>query len=69
MSLKECCQEEAVASLERHRDVATCDACGNLLLAYGDRETYDLTVQELESRGAAFQHGQQGDLWVVSKDR
>lgn len=69
MSLKECCKTEAAASLERHRDVATCDGCGNLLLAYGDRDTFDLTVQELESRGVDFDTGRQEELWVVSKER
>jgi len=69
MSLKECCRQEAADSLEGHRDVATCDGCGNLLLAYEDQQTFDLTVQELESRGAGFATGEETGLRVVSKER
>lgn len=69
MPLKDCCQKEAVASLRRHPDIATCDGCGNLLLAYEDEETFERTVQELESRDAAFTTGREDDLLVVSKER
>ena len=69
MALNDCCQREAAASLEKHKDVAICDSCGHLLLAYGDEDTYNLTVEELESKGATFDKGLQGALWVVAKKR
>lgn len=69
MALQECCTREAADNLTGHRDVATCDGCGRLLLAYGDEETFRMTVEELESRGADFESGRQGELWVVAKAR
>lgn len=69
MALKDCCQREAVASLEKHKDIAICDGCGYLLLAYGDKDTYNLTLEELASKGATFDKGVQGPLWVVAKQR
>jgi hypothetical protein len=69
MALKDCCAREAAENLGRHRDVATCDGCGRLLLAYGDERTYELTVAELEEKGASFDTGRQGELWIVAKER
>lgn len=69
MGLRECCREEAAASLDKHRDVATCDTCGNLLLAYGDQETFELTTRELGEQGASFDAGMVGSLHVVAKRR
>lgn len=69
MPLSDCCRDEAARSLSRHRDVATCDGCGSLLLAYGTREDFDHTVEELESKGADFDTGEQDDLRIVSKRR
>lgn len=69
MPLQDCCAREAAASLGRHRDVATCDGCGRLLLAYGDEQTYGLMVAELQKKGVAHQTGRQGSLWIVAKDR
>lgn len=69
MPLKECCAEEAEASLSGHKDVATCDGCGNLLLAYADDETFQQTVDELESRSADFDTGRRDDLRIVAKVR
>ena len=69
MSLSECCQKEAQASLRRHHDVATCDTCGSLLLAYTDEETFSLTVDEMESEGATFATARLESLYVVAKER
>jgi hypothetical protein len=69
MALNECCQNEAEHSLRRHQDVATCDTCGSLLLAYTDEETFKLTVEEMESRGATFATGRLESLYVVAKAR
>jgi hypothetical protein len=67
MPLNECCQNEAEASLRRHHDVATCDTCGCLLLAYTDVETFKLTVEEMESKGASFATERFESLFVVAK--
>ena len=69
MPLKPCCEQEASRSLLKHRDIAACDQCGYLLLAYGDEQTYQLTVQELESKEAEFDTDRRDALWVVGKQR
>ncbi len=69
MPLKHCCEQEAEKNLAKHRDIATCDECGRLLLAYADGATYNLTVEELESKGANFDTGEHNSLWVVAKRR
>lgn len=69
MGLKDCCQKESEVSLEKHKDIAVCDVCGNLLLAYADEDTYQLTVDELGAKGASFDVARAGALWVVSKER
>lgn len=67
--LRDCCAAEATESLESHRDVATCDECGSLLLAYGNEEDYRSTIEELERMDASFQAGTAGELRVVAKQR
>lgn len=69
MALNECCQSEVEASLRRHHDVATCDTCGSLLLAYTDEATFDLTVKEMEEKGASFATTRFESLYVVAKER
>ena len=68
-ALKGCCQLEADRHLKRHRAVAVCDDCGQLLLAYGNQSDFDLTVEELSQLGVDFQTGTRGKLLVVSKAR
>jgi hypothetical protein len=65
--LKSCCLKEAQRSLRRHRDIATCDGCGALLLAYGNDTDFTRTVEELGQHGAEFQTQVLGKLRVVSK--
>ena len=67
--MKECCREECAKSLRRHRDVATCDACGALLLAYENDTDFERTVDELDNHGVAFQTGTLGKLKIVAKAR
>lgn len=67
--LDPCCQREADANLKRHRAVAVCDGCGRLLLAYGNREDYERTIEELRNHETAFAVGESGDLRIVAKDR
>jgi len=69
MSLSECCQREAKSNLHRNHDIATCDTCGRLLIAYADEETFNLTVSEMESEGATFATAHIESLYVVAKAR
>ncbi len=69
MPLSECCQSEARSNLRRNHDIATCDTCGSLLIAYTDEETFNLTVNEMESEGATFATGRLESLYVVAKAR
>ena len=68
-SLSDCCETEARRSLKKHRDVAICDGCHRLILAWDNPEEQAKTRQELETLGVAFAEGQVGDLHVTSKDR
>jgi len=65
--MKECCREESTKSLRRHRDVATCDDCGALLLAYGNDTDFERTVEELDQHGVDYQTETLGKLKVVAK--
>jgi hypothetical protein len=75
MSMKSCCLAEARKSLKRARDVATCDECGSLLLAYGNARDFESTVEELTRHGVAFEaappeeSGVTGGLAIVAKIR
>ncbi len=65
--MKACCADEARRHLKRHGQVARCEACGALILAY-DREThYRATLAELEKRGIQFETTQLGKLFLVVK--
>ena len=65
--MKPCCLDEARRSLLRHRDIATCDGCGALLLAYGNDTDFGRTVDELDKHGVEFQTETLGKLKIVSK--
>jgi len=69
MALKNCCAKEAERSARKHRDVAVCDGCNRLLLAYGDEATFQLTVDELDAKDVGYDTGRQGPLWIVAKER
>ena len=68
-ALHDCCQKEADRHLKRHRAVAVCDECRQLLLAYDNDEDFELTVRELSDLNVVFQTGRRGKLLVVSKER
>ncbi len=65
--MKDCCREEWTKSLRRHRDVATCDNCGALLLAYGNDTDFERTVEELDKYAVDYQTETLGKLKVVAK--
>ncbi|MEW6683950.1 MAG: hypothetical protein AB1451_13700 [Nitrospirota bacterium] len=67
--LSPCCQTSAKRYLKRHRDVATCDTCKMLLLAYGNDRDYDETRQALTDQGTPFATATQGTLKLIAKPR
>jgi hypothetical protein len=70
--LKSCCLAEARKSLKRPRDVATCDECGSLLLAYGNTRDFESTIEELTRHGVPFESEPPpaaGGLAVIAKQR
>jgi hypothetical protein len=70
--LKSCCLAEARKSLKRPRDVATCDECGSLLLAYGNQRDFESALEELTRHGVAFEAEPappSGGLAIVAKQR
>ena len=67
--MRSCCLEEARRTLRKHRDVATCDGCGRLLLAYDNDRDHQSTIDELTRHRVPFETGSTGELKVVAKDR
>lgn len=65
--MKDCCLREAQRHLKKHGQVARCDACGALVLAYEKETHYRSAVAELEKRGIAFETAQLGSLFVIAK--
>ncbi len=68
-SFSPCCQASAKRYLKRHRDVATCDTCKMLLLAYGNDQDYDEARKALTEQGTAFVTAGQGALKIIAKPR
>ena len=67
MALKDCCLREAKLHLRKHRDVATCDDCGALILAYGNVADFRDTLGELERHGLDYDMDQIASLYVIAK--
>ncbi|HEY5649315.1 MAG TPA: hypothetical protein VIU33_07425 [Nitrospiria bacterium] len=67
--MKSCCEKSIKRYIHRSRDVATCDACKNLLLAYANPRDFEQTLKTLEEQGVAFETAERGRLHVVSKVR
>ena len=65
--MNDCCLKEAKLHLDKHRDVARCDDCGALLLAYGNDRDFRSMVHELEDRGLDYETERVGKLFVVAK--
>ena len=68
-ALSPCCQTSAKRYLKRHRDVATCDTCKMLLLAYGNDRDYEETRKALTEQGTPFATSEQGTLKIIVKPR
>ena len=67
--MRPCCLESARRYLQRANQVATCDGCGNLLLAYGDERALEATRQTLVQQNEPFECERLGRLNVVAKAR
>jgi len=67
VSLRECCKREAKLHLKKHRDVATCDDCGALVLAYGNVTDFRNTLAELEQHRLPYDMDQIGPLYLIAK--
>ena len=66
-AMNDCCLREAKLHLDKHRDVARCDDCGALILAYENERDFRSMVSELESRGMDFETERLGRLYIVAK--
>jgi ribosomal protein L34E len=55
--------------LKKHRDVATCDGCGHLLMAYGNERDFEETKKALTAQAMGFDAEPFGTLHVISKQR
>ena len=66
--MKDCCRREIERHLKQHRDVARCDDCGSLLLAYGNEQDFQATCDELGHHDASYETLVTETLWVVVKN-
>lgn len=67
--MKPCCLQSMKRFIKKHRDVATCDGCSNLLMAYGNERDFDATKKALTAQGMPFDAETFGALHVISKPR
>jgi hypothetical protein len=65
--LNDCCLKEAERNVKRHQAVATCDACGSLLLGYGEETPFQRTCRALDAAKMPYAVGKVGGIWVVAK--
>ena len=65
--MKNCCLGEAKKNLKRHHDVARCDDCGALLLAYGNDRDFVAAQEELESHELVIETAALGRLKILAK--
>ncbi|HET6464749.1 MAG TPA: hypothetical protein VFH55_03960 [Nitrospiria bacterium] len=64
-----CCLQSMKRYIKKQRDVATCDGCGRLLLAYGDPRDLEETKKALTAEGMPFEVEVFGNLQVIAKPR
>lgn len=69
IALNPCCLHSAKRYIKKHRDVATCDGCGHLLMAYGNERDFEETKKTLTGQGLSFDVETFGKLHVISKPR
>ncbi|HEY4485673.1 MAG TPA: hypothetical protein VI702_05035 [Nitrospiria bacterium] len=67
--MKPCCEKTILRYLKKHRDVAVCDGCRALLLAYGVPRDAEEARRELTEKGVPFERHAHGPLQVIIKER
>lgn len=67
--MKPCCIESAKRYLKKNRDVATCDRCRFLLMAYTQQRDVEEAIKNLEAWGGEFSTTQLANFHVVAKAR
>lgn len=67
--MKPCCIESAMRYLKKNRDVATCDRCGFLLMAYTQQRDVEEALKNLKAWGGEFSTTQLANFQVVAKAR
>ena len=67
--MKSCRLDSAKRDLKRNRDVATCDGCGFLLMAYTQPRDYEEALKSLKVWGGEFSKAVVGSLQVLAKAR
>jgi hypothetical protein len=68
-SLKDCCLASAHRYLKRNRDVASCDHCKFLLMAYTESKDFEEALKNLRDWGGEFSTARLKQLRVVAKAR
>ena len=69
LAVKSCCLGSIRRYIRKPRDVATCDGCGWLLLAYGNERDFEETMKALTSQQMPFEFGNVKRLRVIAKPR
>ena len=67
--MKPCCLESAKRYLKKNRDVASCDPCRFLLMAYTQQRDYEEAIKTLKDWGGEFYTVSLGNLQVIAKAR
>lgn len=67
--MKSCCLTSAKRYLKKNRDVATCDGCGFLLLAYTQQRDFEEAIKALKGWGGEYFSATEGRLHIVAKAR
>jgi hypothetical protein len=67
--MKPCCIESAKRYLKKNRDVATCDRCGFLLMAYSQQQDHEEALRSLKAWGGEFSTATLGRFQVIAKAR
>lgn len=65
--MKKCCESEAKKNINKHRDVATCDQCNALILAYAETSDFEKMVHQLKSKKVQFDTSKLGQLQLIIK--
>ena len=67
--MKCCCLNEISRTLKRQYDVATCDDCGALLLAYSNDTEFFHSIKELKIHNVEFTTTTLKKLKIIAKPK